>query len=1010
MHKVIFACLFLISVTGFTQATLQQSFPQELFTEGMDMMAKSEFGSARQYFERYLETDDTKYKERAEYNVAKCALSLYHLDGETLINKYIREYPSSQMALMAHFELGIYFFQDRDYKKAAVQFEEVNANILDKSLKEELTYKLGYSYFAQRKFDKAIGYFNNLKTKKGTYQILSAYYAGFIEFGKEDYDVAIEDLKLAAYDPNFSNSVALMLASVYYKKGDYKELINYLVPLVEQNETLNKNTQISIFLGEAYFYTNQYKIAIEFYQKGIRKLNKEASYNYAVCLSKTARNKEATEILKLIAGGSTQTEIAASYLLGNLYLKENEKLFSLGAFLQIDNVENKEIAEESKFLAASLSFQLGRYSQSIEILKDFSTKYPNSIHSTDANTLLAKALVQTNDYPAAISYIEELPQKSTEAINAYQKATFHLGVEQFNNRKFRLAVANFKKSFENGTDRSLRVKAHLYTGEAYALGRRYSEAEVHYKYVLSSGFSEASKEVLLARFGLGYVLYNQEKYASAKSQFGSFISAADKKNAKYGRALVRLADCEYVSKNYETALNHYNRAVKGVFREKDYAYYQLGVIYHIQSKYDLALTQLERVTEVYKSSPYLDDAVFEMATIHLETGMYDKAIGSFSNLITEHPRSKYVPYALEKRALSNFNKKEYARTVADYELFLKKYPYHPSIQNVLLGLQQSYSLDGKATNFNATFNRFKNANPDIEGLEVVEFDAIKGYYNEGQYAKSEEGFKGFISNYPSDLNIPEAKFILAESLFRQNKNKEALSIYYQIVNDHLFELMYRVFERIADLEYENNNYSKSIEYYHLLNKSAISPNQQFRSISGLMKAHYYNSSYDSVFVFANNLLEADGARNEFLVASHLFQGKAFFAKGDYENAILEFEKTTAIANDESGAESQYLIGEIKYLSGEFDASNEVLYEVAQKYGNYDEWLDKSFLLIADNFVAKKEDFQAKATLQSIIENASSKTTKSQAEQRLKELVIKEQGRVLNTDTLSIVVNDSIPNE
>lgn len=1010
MRSIFFTILFFVSVTLYGQATLQQSVPEQLFSEGMGMMSNAEYGSARQYFERYLETDDLTYKERAEYNLAKCALSLYHLDGESLINKYIRDYPSSQLALMAHFELGNYFFQDKNYKKAISHYKEVNSNILDRSQKQDLAYKLGYSYFAKRKFDNAIEHFNSLKTKRGKYQILSAYYAGFIEFENSDFDESIKDLKVAGNDPAFSKSVALMLASVYYEKGDYKELIEYLEPSISKNNALSKNAQIAIFLAEAYFYSNQYSKANEHYQKGIKKLNKEATYNYGASLGKTGNTKEAIDVLKTIAGNSSPTEISASYLLGKLYLEENEKLYALGAFLQIDKVDNKEIAEESMFLSAHLSFQLTRTSQCIEILKQFSAEYPNSSHKENANGLLAKALVQTSDYQSAIDYIESLPTKNSGIKNSYQRATYMLGVEQFNNRKFRLAVANFSKSLENGTNEDFKIKAHLYTAEAFALGRRYLEAEPHYKYVLKQIVNNSSKELLLANFGYGYALYNQEKYALAKNQFSQFIKTADQKNAKYGRALIRLADCEYVAKDYATALSHYNRAIKGVFREKDYAYYQMGVIYHIQSKYDVALIQLGRVIDVYKNSPYVDDAVFEKGAVYLEMGSYELANSAFSKLITEHTRSKYVPYALEKRALSNFNQKAYANTIADYELFLKRYPYHPSIQNVLLGLQQAYSLDGRSTAFNTTLNRFKNANPGIEGLEVVEFDAIKGYYNEGLYAKSEEGFKGFISNYPNDPNLAEAKFILAESLFRQNKNNESLKVYYQIVDDNEFDLMYRVFERIADLEYGSNNFKSAIKYYHQVSNSAISINQQYRAIDGLMKSHFYISSYDSVFVFAEKLLNAEGSRNEFLVAANLFEGKAYFAKGDYENAELKFSRTTEIANDESGAEAQYSIGEIKYLLSQFEASNNALYLVAQKYGNYDEWLDKAFLLIADNFIGKNEIFQAKATLQSIIDNTTSNITKSKAQARLDEVMIEEKTEKVINDTIQVIVKDSIPDE
>ena len=509
---------------------------------------------------------------------------------------------------------------------------------------------------------------------------------------------------------------------------------------------------------------------------------------------------------------------------------------------------------------------------------------------------------------------------------------------------------------------------------------------------------------------MGYCLYNQKKYEEAKEQFKSFINSTTEDNPSYGNALVRLADCEYVAKNYSEALGHYRQAINGIIKEKDYAYFQVGVILHLLSKYEDALANLDRVVSVYPDSPYWDDALFEKGSVYLEQGEYGNAITAFSRLIADKPRSKYVPYALEKRALSNFNKREYARTIADYELFLKSYPTHPSVNNVLLGLQQAYAMDGRSTDFNKTLREFKDANPDVKGLEGVEFDALKGYFNEGLYTKAEEGLKSFISNHPDDPRVSEGKYILAESLYRQQKNAEALKLYYAIANEGTYDLMDRVYERIADLEYANLNYSKAIAYYHKLSNNAISKNQQYRALMGLMKSHYFNSSYDSALYFADNLLGADGIRNEFVVAATMFKAKAWFAKGDYDKADTLFIKTTQLTQDENGAEAQYMLGEIKNLQKQYDASNEELYKVAEKYANYSEWLDKAFLLVADNFIGKGEYFQAKATLQSIIDNTTSDLTRSKAKNRLDWLIKKEENEKNVIDTLHVEVKDTVAHE
>jgi Flp pilus assembly protein TadD len=45
-----------------------------------------------------------------------------------------------------------------------------------------------------------------------------------------------------------------------------------------------------------------------------------------------------------------------------------------------------------------------------------------------------------------------------------------------------------------------------------------------------------------------------------------------------------------------------------------------------------------------------------------------------------------------------------------------------------------------------------------------------------------------------------------------------------------------------------------------------------------------------------------------------------------------------------------------------------VFDLAKEMPNYDYWIAKTYILLADNYRALKDNFQAKATLQSIIDN------------------------------------------
>lgn len=48
------------------------------------------------------------------------------------------------------------------------------------------------------------------------------------------------------------------------------------------------------------------------------------------------------------------------------------------------------------------------------------------------------------------------------------------------------------------------------------------------------------------------------------------------------------------------------------------------------------------------------------------------------------------------------------------------------------------------------------------------------------------------------------------------------------------------------------------------------------------------------------------------------------------------------------------------------------FDLAKDMPNYDYWVAKTYILLADNYVRLKDNFQAKATLQSIIDNYKGK--------------------------------------
>ncbi|MEM8568495.1 MAG: tetratricopeptide repeat protein [Bacteroidota bacterium] len=449
--------LFFAGTTiSLAQNTLYFTENEGIYREGLDLIDKSNYGAAREMFERYIESSGTKANLlEAQYYLAISALTLYHEDGEKLIEEFISENNTHPKAVLAYFELGNYYFQQKGYTKAIKYFEKVNQTLVTDEERAETRYKLGYSYFAKRKFDKALKNFNLLKRDKGVYGYASAYYAGFIEYENGEYDKAINDLERARQSESYAGAVPAMLANLYYRQGRYDDLITYSESVLKGSRRVNTK-DFYLLTADAYLNKGDHVKAADYYRlysEQVRSPKPEIGYRIGYVNYRLGNFEEAIKNLKKAASDKDSIGVYASYYLGILYLKEGNKLYALTAF---DNARkskiDKVLTEESAYQYSKVSYDLGRSEDAIEAFKSFATNYPNSSHFDEVNDLLSEAYLNTNNYQLALDHIESLGFVNSSMQKVYQKAAYLKGAELFNKGRYPQAITMFGKSLKYTRD------------------------------------------------------------------------------------------------------------------------------------------------------------------------------------------------------------------------------------------------------------------------------------------------------------------------------------------------------------------------------------------------------------------------------------------------------------------------------------------------------------------------------------------------------------------------------
>lgn len=974
------------------QETISQQKTERLFQTGLDLLSHREYGASLKAFSDFLKVyprSDSRSAD-AEYYQALCALNLFHGDAERLLENYIANYPGYPKAISAYYDLATFFYGDKNFSKAAVYFSKVDFPSLSNEQQNTGRFRWGYCLFTDKNLKGSLDQFNTIKASGGQYGPAASYYAGFIESGNGDYTNALTDLKRAEANNSYASIVPVLISNVYYKLKNDDELLKYAEASLAKDNVTSAD-EISLLAGEAYFRKGDYEKALTryegYFEEHERNANRGVLYHAGYSAFTAGNDEAALRYLKASAGDTDSVGVYASYYLGLLYLKRQEKPLALTAFdITKRSKKDLRLAEESLFFSAKINYELGSPDVAIGEFETLLKDFPQSQHSVEVKELLSQAYVNANNYNKAIEYIDALPRRSPAIDRAYQKATFLKGTELFNKEDYFRAVQFFEKSLQYPVDAVYVAEASYWCGETYSIGRKYQEAIPFYEQALGPS---ASKPGLLkdVRYGLGYAFYNLQQYDKSLLNFRDFVTKSSVADPNYLDGLIRLADCYYVSKSYVEALTFYRQSIQLNSADMDYAHLQCGIILSIQRKYGEAAVEFEGVAK-NTSSRYADDALFQRAQIDFVQSNYSAAITNYTKLINTSKSNRLLPYAFTRRAASYYNLKNFDQTANDYITVLEKFPAHPASQDLLLPLQEALNLANRSTEFDRYLEQFKQANPDAKGIESVEFETAKSQYFNQNYIKAIENLSHYVINYPESPRISEAKYYEAESYFRLKEFSKALVLYQEILNDQSFSMIGKVMARVADLEFKMGHYENAVIAFQKLSVVAANKKEMFTAWNGLMESYYLLAEYDSTDVFANKILVQGNINASAQNKASLYLGKTAMARGDYDSAKDEFLTTLNAAHDEYGAEAKYLLGEIFYLSREHKQCYETLLALKIDFSAYDEWVGKAYLLLADNFLATGDTFQAKGTLKSLIDKFPRQDIRDAAREKLK--VIEEE--------------------
>lgn len=967
-----------ITTASFAQKTAVYESPEDIYESAFELFQKEKYNAAQKQFEEVIDQIDASsslMKSNAEYYSAICALELFNEDAEDMIKTFIEEHPEHSLVRKAYFQLGKYQYRKKRYRQAIRSLEKVDVYDLDTEEKNEYYFKLGYSYFKSDEYEKAKSNFYKIIKSDNEYIDPATYYYGHIAYENGNYETALKNFNKLLDNEIFKPVLPYYITQIYYKQEKYDKLLEIAPDLLEEASKKRKS-EISRLIGDAYYKTNRYDKSLpyleEFHNTSKKRKSREDHYQLAYAYYRSGTYDKAIKQFDNVTTGDDTLAQNAYYHMADCYLKTDEKKYAYNAFLSAyKNGAKEEVTKDALFNYAKLAYELSYdpYNEAIQSFQKFIEKYPDDDRIDKANSYLVKLFLSTKNYKNALNALDKIEEKSTNLKMAYQQIAYYRGVELFNNQDIQNAVSLFQKSMDYNYDKELYAKANYWIAEGHYRKKQYKKSIDAYKQFQLTPGAFRLPYYNESNYNIGYAYFKEEQYGNALTSFRKFLDNTEKKdeNKLVQDALLRTGDCYYTNERYEDAIETYEKAAQTKSRDVDYALYQKAVAEGVLGDYEAKIQTLKTLVEQESKSTYADDAAYELANTYLVIEDNQKALEYFNKVIKNYPNSSKLVKSMQKKGLVYYNTDNYELALNTFKKIRNRYPGTKESKEALVSIRNIY------TNMNKPEAFFKYAKENAINLSDDEQDstmyhASQKIYMDGDCEKAIPGFNKYLKEFPNGIFTLNARYYLADCLYRHGEKDEAAKHYKFIADTSFTRFKEKSVLRLAETYYSNDDIEHALNYYQELEEIADNKKNILEARKYIMRCYHKLDKPRKAITAAKLLMETDKVSDEWVNEAYMTVGKSALSVDSTSTAKSAFSHLTDNLQNELAVEAKYLIAEIEYNEGNLKEAENILFEIINQVPSYDYWIGKSFILIADIYLQRDNVAQAKATLNSIIDN------------------------------------------
>jgi TolA-binding protein len=951
---------------------------QNNYNKAIDLYNKGVYVEAQQLFlqERAStpSTEQTKLSNIDYYN-AMCALKLKQPNAETVAQTFINKYPDSKLKSDLIFGIGIYYYDVKNsHRDAAKYFQQVKRSDLTPSEQGEFDFKYGQTCLKSGNTAEALQCFANAKNNMHTrYASQAEYYYAHTLYEQNKYAAALESFLNLKNDSDYADVVPYYILQIYFYQKEYGKVISEGTAFYDK-ATKQRQGEVARVVAEAFMKNNDYANANEYFIKyensstARGKISAADYYLIGYSYYKQEKYDKAEQTLQRVTIKNDTLSQKTLYLLGGIYASSNKKDKALPMFERAGKMNfDQEITVDAKLNYAKLALEL---KNDTKPMSDFVKENKSQLNDPQIRNALLNTYIADKRFDEAIALIENTPNPTEQDFANLQKAAYYAGLQEFKAKKIDQAIKLFDASLRYAKhNASIANLATYWKAEARYSQKDYTSAKTGLKNFINSNTAKNTDEYKMAHYTLAYCELGDGNTNEAMSWFNKYITlAGNEKNAYLADCYNRIGDCWFKQRDFRKASENYEKAYTIKLSNPDYAMYQNALSLGLMNDEVKKRKLLSTIISQYPNSQYAAASYFESGRMYVQKEDYTNAEKDFKTILSKYDKTQYYLQALIELGLININNDNNEAALQYYKKVVDEYPKSPEAKTALAGIKDIYVETGKINEYFAYADK-KNISESQNNRDSLTFAAAERQYLLNNCNGATLAMQQYLKDFPNGKNCSKAKYYIGDCYYRNLQYVDAANIFEELINTRATQNLPKdILKRYARAKYLTNDFAKAAQAFaQIAGESADKEDVKEASLFA-MRSYYKMKNYQQTVEMATKYyalpaISEENKREVLLTKAHSLQELEKDAEAISVFKILAENPRTA-----EGAEATYNIIDYLYRTGKADEAEAMVFKFSDSKTFEGAWLARSFIILANIYIDKKNYFQAEATINSVINN------------------------------------------